>query len=68
MPNFDYLSVLFQELRVEGSRCFDVISRLLLIVPHSHIGVDAISHLRIVAQENPIPILSQFRLTQAGLE
>ena len=50
MRKLDHLGVLFQELRVEGNRCFDVISRLLLITPHSHIGVDTISHLRIVAQ------------------
>ena len=38
MPKLDHLGVLLQELCVEGSRCFDVVSRLLLITPHSHIG------------------------------
>ena len=47
-PKLDHLGVLFQELRLEGSRCFDVVSGLLHITPHSHIGVDTISHLRIV--------------------
>ena len=42
MPKLDHLGVLFQELRVEGSSCFDVVSRLLLIRPHSHIGVNTI--------------------------
>ena len=58
MPKINHLGVLFQKLRVEESWCFDVVSRLLLITLHSHIGVDAISHLRIVAQQTPTPILS----------
>ena len=33
------------------SRCFDVVSRLLLITPLSDISVDTISYLRIVAQK-----------------
>ena len=51
MLKLDHLGVLFQELRVEGSRFFDVVSRLLLITPHLHISVDIISHFRIVAQK-----------------
>ena len=58
MPKLDYVSFLFQELHVESSRCFDAVSQLLPISPHSHIGVDAISHLRIVEREKPTPILS----------
>ena len=48
----DHLGVLFQELRMEGSMCFDEVSRLLFITPHSHIVVDKIFHLRIVVQKN----------------
>ena len=65
MPNIDHLGILFQELRVEGSKCIDVISRLLLISPHTHIVVDAIFHLRVFGKKM-IPILSQLRLSQAG--
>ena len=53
MPKLNHLDVLFQELCVEGSRRFDVVSRLLLITPHSHIGVDTIFHLPIAAQKYP---------------
>ena len=60
MPKLDHLSVLFQELHVEGSRCFDVVSRLLLITPHSLIGVDTISHLRIVAQKYRCRFLTSY--------
>ena len=42
MPKPDHLGVLFQELRVEGSRCFDVLSRLLFITLDSRVGVDTI--------------------------
>ena len=66
--NLDHLGVLFQELRVEDSRCFDEVSRLLFITPHLRIGVDPISYLCIVAQKQPTPILSQLNLTPAGLE
>ena len=51
MPKLDYQGVLYQEFSVEGSRCFNAVSRLLFITPHSHIGVDSISHLYIVAQK-----------------
>ena len=51
MPKLDHLGVLFEELRVEDSRCFDVVSRLFLITPHSHIGVDGIYRFHIVAQK-----------------
>ena len=44
MPKLHHLGVLFQELRVKGSRCFDVVRRLLFITPHSHIGLDTFSH------------------------
>ena len=67
MPKLDLLGVLFQELRVEGSRCFEVVSRLLFITPHSHIGVDAISHQCIVQRKKPSSIFSQLNLMQ-GLE
>ena len=50
MPKLDHRGILFQGLRVEGSWCFDVVSRLLLITPHLHIGVNTVSHLRIVAK------------------
>ena len=40
----------FKELRVAGNRCFDMVSRLLLITPHSHVGVDAIFHLHCCAK------------------
>ena len=52
-----HLGVLFQELSVKGSQCFDVVNRLLLIPPLSNIGTNAISHLCIVARKNPTPIL-----------
>ena len=39
MLKLDHRGRLFQELRVDGSRCFDVVSRLLLITPLLHIGV-----------------------------
>ena len=68
MSKFDHLGVLFQELRNEGSRFFDMVSRLLLITSQSHIGVDTIPNLRTPAQIYKIPILSQLRLTQAGPE
>ena len=58
------LGVLFQELRVEGSRCFDVVSQLLLITQHSHIGM-TFAHCR---AKILIPFLSPVRLTQAGPE
>ena len=51
MPKLDHLDVLFQELDVEGSKCFDVVGRLLPISPHLHIGVEIISQLRIVAKK-----------------
>ena len=60
MPKLDHLGVLFQELRVEGSRCFDVVSRLLLITPHSRIDVDTISHLRIAAQKYRYRFLANY--------
>ena len=44
MPKLDHLGILFQELHVEGCRCLDVVSRLLLITPQSYTGVDTISH------------------------
>ena len=47
--------------------CFDVVSRLLLVTPHSHIGVDAITHLCIVAQKkNQHRFLAFFVLCSAG--
>ena len=61
IPKIDHLGVLFRELRVEGIRCFNVVSRLHLNAPHRHIGVDAISHLSIVARETPTPIFSMFK-------
>ena len=67
-PKLDYLGVLFQELRIECSRCFDVISRLLSVTSHSHIGVDAISYSRIVAQKYRYRFFSQLRLTQAKIQ
>ena len=42
-----------------------MVSRLLLITPHSHIGVDAISHLCIVARKNPTPILSLLKWSKS---
>ena len=36
---------------MESSRCFNVVSRLLRITTHSHIGVDANSHQCIVTQK-----------------
>ena len=51
LPKLDDLGVLFQKLRVEGSRCFNEVSQLLLNTPYSHIGLDAIFHLRIIAQK-----------------
>ena len=54
MPKLEDLGALFQELRVESSRCFDVVNRLFLITPHSHIGVDGISYLHIVKRFNEI--------------
>ena len=68
MPKIDHLGLLFQELRVEGNRCFDEVSQSLLIIPHPHIGVDAIFHLRVVAGKNLTLILSLLSLTQADLE
>ena len=63
MPKLDHLGVLFQELREKGSKCFDVVNRLLLVTPHPHIGVDTISHC---CAKMMISILCQLRLTQAG--
>ena len=68
MSKFEHQSVLLQELRVESSKCFAVDSQLLLITPHSQIGVDVISHLRIVAPKKSTKILSQLSLTQDGLK
>ena len=44
MLKLDQPDILFQELYVENSRSFDVVSRLLRITPHLHFGGDAISH------------------------
>ena len=68
MPKLDYLDALFQELSVESSRCFDVVSGLLLITPHLHTGVNDISRWRIVARKKPTPNLNLLSLAQAGLE
>ena len=59
MPNLDHLGVIFQELLLKSCRCFDAVSRLLLITPHLHIGVDAISHFHIIVRKKRTPILSQ---------
>ena len=65
MPKLDHLGVLFKELQVEGSRRFDVVSRLLRITPHSHFGVNTIS---LVAQKYRYRFLAKLRLTQASPE
>ena len=69
MPKLDHIGILFQDVGVEGNRCFDVVSRLLLFTPHSYIGVDAISHLHIVAKKKrQYRFLANYALTQAGVE
>ena len=60
MSKLNHLGVLFEELRVEGSRCFDLVSRLLLITPHSHIDEDTISRFRIVAQKYRYRFLASY--------
>ena len=47
---------------------FDVVSRLFLNTPHSHIGVNTISHLCIVAQKYRHRFLASYALIQAGPE
>ena len=68
MPKLDHLDALLQEIFVEGSRCFDVVCRLLYIAPTLAFGVDAISHLCFVARKKTTPILSLLSLIHAGLE
>ena len=65
-PKLDYLlGVLFQQLRVEGSSCFDLVSRFLLYIKFAYwCGC----HFHIVAQKNNILIFSLLGLTQARLE
>ena len=68
MPKLDHLDVFFSKNTYGVSKRFDVVSRLLLVTPHSHIGVDTITHLCIVVQKKPAPLLSLLSVTQAGLE
>ena len=52
---------------LDGARCCYVFSCLLLL-PHSPVTVEAISHLCISEQNRPMPVWRQLSLIHAGLE
>ena len=69
IPKLDYPGVLFHELRVEGSRCFDVVNRLLFKLYYTTFTLWRGYHFPFAhcCTKMLIPILSQLRLTQAGI-